>query len=237
LYFKGISVQPRILSVDDAPDHQLIVGRLFVRDYSIITAFTLEEADLELGRGTFDLILLDVNLPDGDGFSYFAKLRAQDHTRDIPVIFVTISGEMSHEVTGLSLGAEDYIVKPIDPARTRARVDARLKNLRQRREGEMVLQRGNLKLSVSLQRVTLIIEGKEHPIGVTPVEFKLLFYFFRHEDHAFTREQLRSAVWGNASEVFDRTVDMHVSNLRKKIIGSDYKIQAVQGIGYRFTKG
>lgn len=229
-------MQPRILSIDDAPDHQLIMGRLFVRDYAVTTAFTLEEADRELGRGSFDLILLDVNLPDGDGFSYFAKLRSQDHTRDIPVIFVTMAGETPKEVMGLTLGAEDYIIKPIDPTRMRARVDARLKNLKQKRDGEMILHRGNLKLSVSLQRVALVQEGKERPISVTPVEFKLLFHFLRHEERVFSREQLLSAVWGNASEVFDRTVDMHVSNLRKKIVGSDYKIQAVHGTGYRFIK-
>ena len=128
---------------------------------------------------------------------------------------------------GLTLGAEDYIAKP---------VDARLKNIRLKRESEMVLHRGNLKLSVSLQRVVLVQDGKETPIAVLPVEFKLLFHFLRHEDQVFTREQLLAAVWGNTSEIFDRTVDVHVSNLRKKIFGSEYKIQAVHGTGYRFTR-
>jgi two-component system phosphate regulon response regulator PhoB len=175
-------------------------------------------------------------MPDGDGFSYFAKLRSQEHTRDIPVIMVTGKGEAPSEVMGFTLGAEDYLVKPIDPVRMKARIDARLKNLRQKKETGMVLLRGNLKLSVSRQRVALVQDGKELPVGVTPVEFKLLFHFLRNEDQVFTREQLLGAVWGNSVDVFDRTVDMHVSNLRKKIVGSEYKIQAVHGTGYRFTR-
>jgi two-component system phosphate regulon response regulator PhoB len=202
----------------------------------VTAVLTLEQADRELSRGIFDLILLDVTFPEGDGFAYLAKLRSSEHTRDVPVILVTGNVETSKEVMGLSLGAEDYLVKPVDPAILRARIESRMKKVREKRDAEMVLQRGNLKLSVSSQRAALIFEGTETPIAVTPVEFKLLFYFFRHEDEVFSREHLLAAVWGNASEIINRTVDMHVSNLRKKIIGSEYKIQAVHGSGYRLTK-
>jgi len=229
-------MQTRLLAIDDAIDHQQILSHLFSRQYALTQAFTLSEADNELARNSFDLILLDLQLPDGDGFSYFGKLQSQEHTREIPVVFLTSSGEAPKEIMGLTLGAEDYIVKPIDPARLRARVEAKIRQLGSRRTREMVLQRGNLKLVVSLQRASLIQNGKETPISLTQVEFKLLFHFLRYEDVVFTREQLLMAAWGDASRVYDRTVDMHISNIRKKIADSDYEIQSVHGVGYRFSR-
>lgn len=213
------------------------MNQVFSEQYSVVQAFTIKEAEQALDKGSFDLILLDIHLPDGDGLSLFAKLQTQDHTKDIPVIFVTGSQDAPREVMGFSLGAEDYIHKPIEPARLRARVDARLRQISKRKDREMHLCKGDLKLSISLQRAALVREGRDHPIDLTPVEFKLLFHFLRFEDQVFTRDQLLNAVWGNASEVFDRTVDMHVSNLRKKISASAYKILSVHGTGYRFAKG
>jgi DNA-binding response OmpR family regulator len=231
-----LNVQQKLLVVDDAIDHQQVITYIFSSQYALTQAYSLAEADKALSRDNFDLILLDVNLPDGDGFSYFVKLQTQEHTRGIPVMFVTASGDAPQEVMGFSLGAEDYIIKPIEPPRLRARVESRLKRIVQSRERDTVLHKGDLKVSLSLQRVAVVRDGTENPIDLTPVEFKLLFHLLRYEDHVFTREQLLSAVWGNAAEVFDRTVDMHVSNLRKKILASDYKILAVHGTGYRFTK-
>lgn len=229
-------MQTRLLAIDDETDQQRILSHLFSRQYALTQAFTLSEADQELLRKSFDLILLDLQLPDGDGFSYFGKLQSQEHTREIPVVFLTSSGDAPKEIMGLTLGAEDYIVKPIDPARLRARIEAKIRQLGGRRIREQVLQRGNLKLVVSLQRASLIQNGKETPINLTQVEFKLLFHFLRFEDVVFTREQLLMAAWGDASRVYDRTVDMHISNIRKKIANGDYEIQSVHGVGYRFSR-
>ncbi|MBY0472341.1 response regulator transcription factor [bacterium] len=230
------SLQAKILVVDDAVDHQLIVRETLGKQHTLFQALTLAEADKELSAGTFDLILLDVNLPDGDGFTYYAKLRTQDHTRDIPVMFATSRSDISSEVMGFSLGATDFIVKPVEFARLRARIEARLKLILDQNERELTLQKGDLRLSVSLQRAALVKEGKESRLDLTPLEFKILFHFLRYEEVVFSREQLLSAIWGNATDVFDRTVDMHISNLRKKIALSDYKIQAVHGTGYKLVR-
>lgn len=231
-------MQPRILSIDDAIDHQQIIAATFNNQYSLTQAFTLGEAEKILDKQDFDLILLDVTLPDGDGFSFYAKLQSSDRHRGVSTIFLTSRTEVASEVMGFSLGADDFIVKPIQPARLRARIEAHLKQLNSRKHQEMILQKGNLKVSVSLQRVIVLHQGKELPVDLTPVEFKLLFHLLRHEEHVFTRSQLLETVWGNdASEVFDRTVDMHVSNLRKKIVLSNFKIQAVHGTGYRLVRG
>jgi two-component system phosphate regulon response regulator PhoB len=230
-------MQERILVVDDAADHQLLVRKSLEKICRIVPALSLEEADRELGKNTFSLILLDVTMPDGDGFSYFAKLKTQEHTAEIPVIFVTGKSETPNEAMGFSLGAEDYITKPVDPLRLRSRIEARLKLLSGRRQSEMTICRGDLKLSISLQRLAILHEGREVPIGLTPIEFKLLFYLLRHEDHVLSREQLLTAIWDNAAEVFDRTIDMHISKLRKKITLSEFQIKAVHGMGYRLSKG
>lgn len=229
-------MQERILVVDDAADHQLLVRKSLEKICRIVPANSLAEADTELGRNSFSLILLDVMLPDGDGFTYFAKLKTQDHTAEIPVIFITAKSETPNEVMGFSLGAEDYITKPVDPLRLRSRIEARLKLLAGRRHSEMTICKGDLKLSISLQRLAILREGRELPVNLTPIEFKLLFFLLRHEDHVLSREQLLTAIWDNAAEVFDRTIDMHISKLRKKISMSEFQIKAVHGMGYRMSK-
>jgi DNA-binding response OmpR family regulator len=229
-------MQERILVVDDAADHQLLVRKSLEKIGRIVPAHSLEDADRELSKNSFSLILLDVVLPDGDGFTYFAKLKTQEHTTDIPVIFVTAKSEIPNEAMGFSLGAEDFITKPVDPLRLRSRIEARLKLLAGRRQSEMTICKGDLKLSISLQRLAILREGRELPVNLTPIEFKLLFFLLRHEDHVLSREQLLTAIWDNAAEVFDRTIDMHISKLRKKIALSVFQIKAVHGMGYRMSK-
>lgn len=229
-------MEDRILVVDDAVDHQLLVRKSLEKICRIVPAHSLAEADQELAKNSFSLILLDVVLPDGDGFNFFAKLKTQEHTSEIPVIFITSKSETPNEAMGFSLGAEDYITKPVDPLRLRSRIEARLKLLASRRQNEMTICKGDLKLSISLQRLAILREGRELPVNLTPIEFKLLFFLLRHEDHVLSREQLLTAIWDNAAEVFDRTIDMHISKLRKKIAMSEFQIKAVHGMGYRMSK-
>ncbi|MGZ3692662.1 MAG: response regulator transcription factor [Bdellovibrionota bacterium] len=226
----------KILVVDDEDDYQKVVRKLLEQTGQVVPAFTLAEADRELLKSTFDLILLDVGLPDGDGFTFYEKLLSQESTANIPVIFVTSRSDATNELMGFSLGAEDYVSKPIDPPRLKTRIEARLNLIKKRQQQEMALTKGNLRLSLTRQSAAVISEGKEIPVDLTPVEFKLLFHFLRHEDQVFTREQLLQAVWNSASEVFDRTVDMHISKLRKKISLSDFQIKAVHGTGYKLSK-
>lgn len=229
-------MQEKVLVVDDDTEQQQVVRKVLDSVCRVTPAFTLAEAESELSKNHFDLVLLDVNLPDGDGFSFCAKMRTMEHTAQIPVIFVTARSETPNETMGFSLGAEDYVVKPVEPLRLKARIEARLKLLRERKQRELTLIKGNIKLSVSLQRAVIVLEGRETNVNLTPVEFKLLFHLLRYEDQVFTRDQLLNAVWNDAAEVFDRTVDMHISKLRKKIALSDFQIKAVHGTGYRLSK-
>lgn len=226
----------KILVIDDSQEHQHLVLNLLGKQHLITQAFNLAESRKILEKQHFDLILLDITLPDGDGLTFYADLQTAEQTRNIPVIFITGHTETNKEVMGFSLGADDYIIKPLDPARFKARIESRLKQLHLIKEKDMVISKGNLRLSVPLQKVSILNEGIENHIDLTPVEFKLLFHFLRYEDYILTREQLLKAVWGNTSEVLDRTIDMHVSNLRKKICQSVFKIKAVHGSGYKLMQ-
>jgi DNA-binding response OmpR family regulator len=212
------------------------MGRLLGEHHQVVMADSLLKAETELSRTEFSMMLLDIQMPDGDGLSFYAKLQTFDHARNTPVIFITSTRDPSHEITGFSLGADDFLSKPINTSTFRSRIDARLKQRADKKKRDLTLQRGDLRMSLSLQKGYLLSDGNAIAIKLTPVEFKPLFHLLRFEEQVFSRDQLLSTVWGNAADVFDRTVDMHVSKLRKKIAASEFKIEAVHGSGYRLTK-
>jgi two-component system phosphate regulon response regulator PhoB len=230
----------RILLIDDAQDIKTVVEATLGSSFLLQYAQTLEEATRLLAAGSFDLILLDVVLPDGDGYKYCATLQNSPSTAGIPVIFLTGKGEVNDRVLGFSLGADDYIVKPFEPIELRARVEARLKKTRDRSELADVLRKEDLRINTATQKVYIMESGEagaaERQIDLTPVEYKLLTHFARHEDHVLSREQLLAAVWNDHVNVTDRSVDVHVSNLRKKISACAFTIKPVYGVGYRFAR-
>jgi DNA-binding response OmpR family regulator len=226
----------RILLVEDSPADQKIVVAALGKKFTVAVAGSVAEARRELARAQFDLILLDVELPDGNGFRFFSDLRCEEATKDIAVFFLTMKSDAPDEVMGFVLGADDYIAKPADPLKLRARVEARLRKLEERREEEAVFSSGALKLDFAVQRAFRTSGEGDCALELTPHEFKLLAFFLRHEDHVLSRDQLIERVWGTGTNVIDRTVDMHVSNLRKKLSGSGFTVAAVRGVGYRFTR-
>lgn len=227
-------LETKILLVEDCEvDQKIALGVL--KRFDVKVARTIAEAHAALEDEAFQLILLDVELPDGNGFSFFSQLRNQDCTREIPVIFLTSRSDTPDEVMGFTLGAEDYLPKPIQPERARARIEACLRRLAGKRDNDSQLARRDLRIDLSRQRVFHAAPGGcSREIGLTPLEFRLLTHLLRHEDHVLSRGQLMDSVWGGNVNVLDRTVDMHVSNIRRKITATTYTIEAVQGVGYRF---
>jgi two-component system phosphate regulon response regulator PhoB len=227
----------RILVVDDAQEYREMISAAVNPAHEVVCAGTLAEAGEVIRKSAFDMVLLDVLLPDGSGFEFCAKLQREPGLVDLPVIFLTVRSEVSDKVMGYSLGADDYIVKPFDPFELRAKIDAKLRKAGERRARETLIQKGRLKLNAALQKAFLQNGlSPETRLKLTPYEFKLLFFMARHEDRVFSREEIIDAVWGSSAGVFDRAVDMHVSNLRKKLTESDYRIESVHGVGYRFGK-
>jgi two-component system phosphate regulon response regulator PhoB len=229
-------VNSRVLLVEDSPSDQKIVLAALGKIHTVVVAPSIADAEREIQGASFDLVLLDVDLPDGNGFRFFSWLQSQDALKEIPVVFLTLKSETPDEVMGFSLGAEDYITKPVDPQKLRARLEARLRRIRTQKHQHAVVQNAGMRLDFTLQRAYVTATGSDELLDLTPLEFKLLAHFMRHEEHVFSRDQLIDALWGANTHVIDRTVDMHISNLRKKIGKSGYGIQSMRGVGYRLVK-
>ncbi len=227
----------KILLVDDeAGLLELIKITLQKEGYShIACAMTAAQSLDYVKSNSYDLILLDVMLPDMSGFELCQEIRKHSYT---PIIFITARGSDYDKLSGLAIGGDDYITKPFNPLEVIARVKAML-----RRQGYMSAQQSNsLKqfdhglFKLNLENGTLIVGGKA--VECTAKEFELLRFFCENPNHVFTVAQLYEAVWDSLGMGDDKAVTMCISRLRKTI-GDDAKnpkmIQNLRGIGYRFV--
>jgi DNA-binding response OmpR family regulator len=220
-----------ILVVDDEPK----IARL-ARDYlekngfRVLTAGDGQSALTMARREKPDLIVLDLMLPIIDGREVCKILR---HESDVPIIMLTALAEEVDQITGLEIGADDYITKPFSPRALVARVRALLRRVRGGIKMPSIIRIGALEIDSEKHTVTV----HSTPIKLTPNEFKLLFILANRPGQTLTREQLLEDLHGAASSI-DRSVDSHIKNLRKKleIDSSSPSIETVYGIGYRFVE-
>jgi two-component system phosphate regulon response regulator PhoB len=204
------------------------------------SGFTCEAVgDAELGLASLkdtqpDIILLDWMLPGIDGIEFIRCLRANEYFADIPVIMLTAKGESEDMVKGLSVGADDYVNKPFSPPELMARMKALLRRCQlPAADKDPTLQFGALKLDMKSHR--LIIDGER--VGLGPTEFRLLHFFMKNPERAYSRGQLLDQVWGDTVYIEERTVDVHIRRLRKALEPTENGslIQTVRGVGYRFA--
>jgi len=183
-----------------------------------------------------DLIILDVMLPDGDGFDLCRRLRKNASLARIPVLFLTARSDEVDRVLGLEIGGDDYVTKPFSPRELMARVKAHLRRGDQEEAAETgvsLLRLGPFTLDRAAHRISL--RGEELPL--TSTEFRLLEFFLMHPGRAYNREQLLEEVWGQQHYVSPRTVDVHVRRLRERIEEQPDDprfLTTVRGFGYRF---
>jgi len=223
-----------ILVVEDEEDLlELVRYNLSREGYQVRGATSGEQALRMLRQQAPDLILLDLMLPSIDGLEVCKRLKSEPETRDIPVIMLTAKGEEADIVTGLELGATDYITKPFSPRVLTARVRAVL-----RRSGEEapaddeILSIHDMVLHPGRHEVTI----KGQPIDLTHTEFKVLQYLARRPGWVFTRYQIVDAVHGVDHAVTERSVDVQIVGLRKKLGDAGDYIETVRGVGYRFRE-
>ncbi len=231
---------PEILVVDDEPAIRESLAFALRRDgFVIAEAGSLREADA--AAASADLILLDLVLPDGNGLEFLSRLRARS---DVPVIVLTSRDEETDRVVGLEMGADDYVVKPFSPREVAARVRAVLRRFRGGNgNGDGPADAGAATqaplhgpdgLSVDPRTRRASVGGRELKLSRT--EFNLLAAFLRQPGRAFERGELLDEVWGSDVVVGDRTVDVHIKALRRKLEeagGYGRVIETVRGIGYR----
>jgi DNA-binding response OmpR family regulator len=225
-----------ILIVEDCPEVRQIVVLSLQDSCELVEASTIKEASEALEHTKFSLIILDVIMPDGNGYDFCRLLKTTTKFEAIPVIFLTAKDDIQDKLRGFSLGAEDYVVKPFDPMELRARVKSRLQSFERTKKLNSELLVGNLLFMENNQRAYIVNETNHQQIDLTPVEYRLLHFFATHEEDVFNRDQLLEAIWLDNLKVFDRTVDTHICNLRKKINHSRCSIKSVHGIGYSFVQ-
>ncbi|MFI5175886.1 MAG: winged helix-turn-helix domain-containing protein [Terriglobia bacterium] len=182
-----------------------------------------------------NLILLDVMLPDADGFELCKEIRREPTGKHIPIVFLTARAEEFDKVLGLELGADDYITKPFSPRELVARVKAHLRRTETTPESAVVTQG-----TIALDREQCAVRVAGQRVELSATEFKLLEYLLSHPNRVFSRDQLLDAVWGTQAFVTPRTVDVHIRRLREKIEQDSEKpayLKTVRGFGYKFETG
>lgn len=218
----------RIAVVEDDADLAFTVRLNLEREGYEVTAFDRgHEAMAALQRGGYEFVVLDLNLPDLDGFTICRELRRDPTTANIPVLMLTARASERDRVTGLELGADDYLTKPFSVRELLARIAAILRRTRVAEES-MVYEDAELKIDAKSFRVY----RRGHEIELTKKEFELLWLLVRNKSSAVPRDRILSEVWHMSSEIETRTVDAHIRNLRKKI-GAE-RISTVVGVGYRY---
>ena len=224
-----------ILIVDDEEDIiELIKYNLKNEGYSILTAQTGEKAIKIARQSRPDLIVLDLMLPGIDGLEVTKTLKNDAQTRHVPIVMLTARGEESDIVTGLELGANDYISKPFSPKVLVARIRA---ILRRRRENathtpDRIKQEGDL----IIDRAKHVVTIKGRPLDLTLSEFELLSFLADKKGWVFTRGQIVDAIRGENYAVTERSIDVVIVGLRKKLKNYASAIETVRGIGYRFKE-
>lgn len=223
----------KILVVDDDREIARVLRAYLEREgYGVLTAFTGEEALHVIRHDRPDLILLDLMLPDRDGWGLTRLVRSDPNLLHIPIIMLTARTEEADRVVGLELGADDYVSKPFSPREVVARVRAVLLRASPEAPTSPLLRVRGLELDLDARR--LVLDGRD--IELTPTEFEVLRALMSAPGHVFTRLELIEAAMGYAYEGMERTVDSHVKNLRRKLGGDDDPqgyIQTVYGVGYR----
>jgi len=224
----------KILVVDDEADILELVGYNLARDgYQVKSALTGEKALAEVANNLPDLILLDLMLPGVDGLDVCRTLKSNSKTSRIPIIMLTAKGEDADVVTGLELGADDYITKPFSPRVLLARVRAVLRRRQIQEDVEDVVV--NIHgLSIDPARHEVLLDRK--PITLTATEFRLLHFLARRPGWVFTRDQIIGSVKGQDYPVTDRSVDVQIVGLRRKLGDAGRLIETVRGVGYRFRE-
>ncbi len=222
-----------VLVVDDSKSiAQLVSTILKGEGYRVHHAIDADEAFTFLKRETVDLALLDIDLPGISGVKLLEILKQEPKTASVPVIMLTVKADEGNKVKGLTLGADDYIVKPFSPKELVARVEALLRRVRNAGKVQNALQGGGI--VVDLDRRDATVKGKR--VALTEVEFQLLAQLLRRKGHVLTNQVIAEALSGGTRDMTSSNVYVHIKNLRDKLGPCGELIETVYGSGYRFVE-
>ncbi len=231
----NIGMKEKILIVDDEKDIVKMVDYNLKKDgFRTVLAYDGEDAITLAGRQHPDLIILDLMLPGMDGLEVCKALKKEDKTAKIPVIMLTAKAQEADKIVGLELGADDYVTKPFSPRELIARIKAVLRRAEGKEKLPELLRVGNL--TIDLAKISVFLKDK--PIELTAKEFELLKTLIKSNGRVLSRDFLLDSIWGfdNAMDIQTRTVDAHITTLRRKLKSEAKRIITVKNYGYRFEK-
>ena len=222
----------RILVVDDEPDIlSILVYQLSREGFRVSTAVNGPSAIAAAVDEPPDLVVLDLMLPEMDGYEVLRTLRRDERTEDVPILLLTARREEEERIRGFEYGADDYVTKPFSARELGLRVQALLRRSR----AEPVAQRRSIKVgTVHLDLEAHRAYSGDDEMELTPLEFRLLEVFMERRGRVQTRRQLLQAAWNTEAQIETRTVDMHVARLRAKLGSAGHLLETVRGVGYRF---
>jgi DNA-binding response OmpR family regulator len=222
-----------VVVVDDEADILELVALHLERAGFRVKGFPDAEKFLAfVDKKTPDLIILDLMLPDMDGLEICKTLRNDKELHSVPLIMLTAKAEETDKILGLELGADDYVTKPFSPKELLARVKALLRRQEQKSKSETITVGGVLEIDTKKFQIT--VEGKK--IDVTTTEFKILELLASKEGWVFTRDKILDYLWGTEKAVLDRTIDVHIRNLREKLGKAKKFVKNVRGVGYKLEE-
>ena len=222
-----------IAIIEDEPDIVELVSLHLKRAGFTVEGFAEAEAFFKfIKKQVPDLIILDLMLPDADGLELCKYLKKKDEYLSIPIIMLTAKGEETDKILGLELGADDYVTKPFSPKELVARVKAVLRRKVQREESKLI-KIGDL-LTLNTEKYEVLLEGEK--IELTTTEFRIVQLLSSRKGWVFTRDMILDYLWGDEKAVLDRTVDVHIKNLREKLGEAKKFIKNVRGIGYKLEE-
>jgi two-component system, OmpR family, phosphate regulon response regulator OmpR len=229
-------VTSRLLLIDDdARLTDMVGGYLRHNGFEVETAGSLAGGREQLKHGSYDALLLDLMLPDGDGLDFTRELRSQPRTRRLPLLMLTARGEPMDRIVGLEIGADDYLPKPFEPRELLARVKALLRRATPEAADDEVLAFGRLEVDLGARQARLAGQVCD----LTSHQFELLTVLARSPGRVLSRDQIMDSLKGHPLEAFDRSIDVHISRIRA-VIEDDPKnpkrVLTVRGAGYVFAK-
>ena len=229
-------VTPRLLLIDDDTRLTGMVGDYLGRNgFEIETAGSLAEGREKLKGASFDALLLDLMLPDGDGLDLTRELRSAPRTRRLPLLMLTARGEPMDRIVGLELGADDYLPKPFEPRELLARVKALLRRTAPAPQADDVLVFGRLEVDLGARQARLAGVACD----LTSHQFELLTVLAQSPGRVLSRDQIMDTLKGHPLEAFDRSIDVHISRIRAVIEDdpkSPKRVLTVRGAGYVFAR-
>jgi len=221
----------KILFIEDTPECQLILQNV-LKDYHTVTCSDLQAAHLAIKDGPLAAIILDIELPDGDGLRFLAEI-PEAQKKQTAIFIISSKTALANKAMAFTYGADDFIAKPFDPIELKLRVDAKIRKLSEHLNQIENFKIEDLTANVAEQRLYHEAGGQTKHINFTSLEFRIFVFLSKNRNKVISRDEIINHIWGGKVYITDRTVDAHIAHIRKKINTSKVKIETIFGTGYK----